>query len=134
MYLLDTNVVSELRRPRPHGDVLAWMNAVDDARLFLSAVTIGEIQRGIEITREANPARASELLAWLAEVESAWNILPMTGACFRRWANMMHRRPAIHALDAMIAATAAIHGLKVVTRNIRDFEPFGVEVINPFAA
>lgn len=133
MFVLDTNVVSELRRARPHGAVLAWLKSVDDSRLYLSAVTIGEIQRGIEVTREANPSRARELQRWLAEVEDAWNVLPMTAACFRRWAEMTHRRPAAQAMDAMIAATAAVHGFGVATRNIKDFKPFGVDLVDPFA-
>ena len=73
MYLLDTNVVSELRRPRPHGAVVAWLQTVDDASLFLSAVTLGEIQAGIERTREQDPAKAAEIEAWLERVASAWS-------------------------------------------------------------
>ncbi len=133
MYLLDTNVISELRRARPHGAVLKWLRATDDAQLHLSAVTIGEIQSGIEITRENDALRADELSRWLAEVEQTWNVLPMNGACFRAWALLMRRRSAVHADDAMIAATALTHGLKVATRNVRDFAPFGVDVIDPFA-
>lgn len=83
MYLLDTNVVSELRRPRPHGAVVAWLQSVDDASLFLSAVTLGEIQAGIERTREQDPAKAAEIEAWLERVASAWNVLAMDAAAFR---------------------------------------------------
>ena len=134
MYLLDTNVISELRRVRPHGAVVAWLRATADAQLHLSAVTIGEIQRGIEITRANDPRRAGELEGWLAEVEQTWNVLPMSGDCFRTWARLTHRRSPVLAQDAMIAATALVHGLRVVTRNIRDFEAFGVELVDPFAA
>ena len=74
MYLLDTNVVSELRKPKPHGAVLAWLQSVDDAQLFLSAVTIGEIQAGIELTREQDEAKAAELEAWLEQVAAAYNL------------------------------------------------------------
>ena len=91
MYLLDTNVVSELRRPRPHGAVVAWLQSVDDASLFLSAVTLGEIQAGIERTREQDPAKAAEIEAWLERVASAWNVLAMDAAAFREWARLMHR-------------------------------------------
>jgi toxin FitB len=77
MYLLDTNVVSELRRVRPHGGVLAWAESVADADLHLSAVTIGEIQAGIEITREQDPEKAAEIEAWLDQVADTYNILPM---------------------------------------------------------
>lgn len=106
MYLLDTNVVSELRKPKPHGGVLAWLQAVDDRHLFLSAVTLGEIQACIELTREQNAAKAAEIEAWLELVASAYNVLPMDGAVFRHWARLMHRPSDTLYEDAMIAATA----------------------------
>jgi toxin FitB len=132
MYLLDTNVVSELRKPRPHGAVLAWLRSVDDRDLHLSAVTLGEIQAGIEITREQDPVKAAEIEAWVDEVAATWNVLPMDGAIFRAWAKLMHRRSDTLIEDAMIAATARVHGLQVVTRNIRDFKEFGIGVLNPY--
>jgi toxin FitB len=133
MYLLDTNVVSELRRPRPHGAVLGWLDTVADADLHLSAVTVGELQAGVEITREQNPERAAEIERWLEEVAETWNVLAMDSRAFRRWAKLMHRRSDHLVEDAMIAATAATHNLTVVTRNIRDFEVFAVATLNPFA-
>lgn len=132
MYLLDTNVVSELRKPKPHGGVLAWLQGVDDSELFLSAVTLGEIQAGIELTREQNPAKAAEIEAWLELVASAYNVLPMDGAVFRHWARLMHRQSDTLYEDAMIAATAKTHGLTVVTRNVADFQALGLQVFNPF--
>ena len=132
MYLLDTNVVSELRRPKPHGAVLAWLERVDDADLRLSAVTIGEIQAGIEITRARDAAKAREIEMWLEALAQSCNVLPMDAAAFRCWARLMHRRSDDLIEDAMIAATAIVHGLVVVTRNVRDFEGFGVKVENPF--
>ena len=132
MYLLDTNVVSELRKPRPHGAVLAWLNGVDDRNLRLSAVTLGEIQAGIEITRERDPAKAAEIEAWLDQVAETWNVLPMDSASFRLWAKLMHRRSDALIEDAMIAATARVHGLTVATRNVKDFADFGVELVNPY--
>jgi len=75
MYLLDTNVVSELRKPKPHGAVLAWIRGVEDAQLFLSAVTLGEIQAGIEITRQQDPDKAQAIEHWLNQLAAAYNVL-----------------------------------------------------------
>ena len=132
MYLLDTNVVSELRKPKPHGAVLAWIKGLDDTQLHLSAVTIGEIQAGIEITREQDEGKASEMEAWLELVASSYNVLPMDATTFRAWALLMHRRSDTVYEDAMIAATAKVHGLTVVTRNVTDFKTFDVPLLNPF--
>jgi predicted nucleic acid-binding protein len=132
VYLLDTNVISELRRPKPHGAVLAWLQSVKDADLRISAVTIGEIQAGIEITRERDEAKAWEIEAWLGQVAQSYNVLPMDAEIFRCWARLMHGRSNDLIEDAMIAATAKVHGLTVVTRNVRDFGMFGVETFDPF--
>ena len=107
-YLLDTNVVSELRKPRPHGGVLAWIESVEDADLYLSSVTIGEIQAGIELTREQDTAKAGEIERWLDQVCNTFNILTMDGPAFRRWAQLMHRQSDTLYEDAMIAAIAKI--------------------------
>lgn len=133
MYLLDTNVISELRKSKPHGAVLAWLQSVDEADLHVSAVTLGEIQAGIELTREQDKAKAEEIEAWLELVASAYNVLPMSAAAFRAWARLMHRKSDALYEDAMIAATASVHGLTVVTRNVADFKALRVEVFNPFA-
>ncbi len=132
MYLLDTMIISELRRQRPHGAVLAWLAGVDDADLRLSAVTLGEIQSGIEMTRKQNPSRAEALEAWLDAVAASWNVLPMSGGVFRLWAKLMHGRSDDLIEDAMIAATARVHNLILVTRNVRDFKTFGVKTLDPF--
>jgi toxin FitB len=132
MYLLDTNVVSELRKPKPHGAVVAWLQARDDQQLNLAAVTVGEIQAGIEITREQDTAKAAELERWLEQVAASYNVLALDAAAFRAWAKLMHRKSDTLIEDAMIAAVATVHGLTVVTRNTADFKPFGVPVLNPF--
>jgi predicted nucleic acid-binding protein len=132
MYLLDTNVVSELRRPRPHGAVVAWLRGVADADLQLSAVTIGELQAGVEITREQDPKRAAEIEAWVGRVADSYNVLPMDAPAFRAWARLMHGRSQALLEDAMIAATADVHGLIVVTRNVRDFVGLGARTLNPY--
>ncbi|NOU13664.1 MAG: type II toxin-antitoxin system VapC family toxin [Methylococcaceae bacterium] len=132
MFLLDTNVVSELRKIRPHGAVVAWIEDVTDAELYLSAVTLGEIQAGIEITREQDPAKAADIEVWADQVGATYNILPMDAVTFRLWAKLMHRQSDALYEDAMIAASAIVHKLTVVTRNVRDFKHFQVPVFNPF--
>lgn len=134
MYLLDTNVVSELRKPKPHSAVLQWVQDAADADLHISAVTVGEIQAGIEITREQDSAKAADLEQWLELVSASFNIVPMDAAAFREWARLMHRASDTVYEDAMIAATAKLNKLTVVTRNVADFKPFGVNVLNPFSA
>ncbi len=133
MYLLDTNVVSDLRKQRPHGGVVAWLKSIDDAQLYLSAVTLGEIQAGIELTREQDLGKAEEIEAWLELVAGAYNVLPMDAATFRAWARLMHKKSDTLYEDAMIAATAKVHGLTVATRNVSDFNALGLDVFNPFA-
>jgi len=132
MYLLDTNVVSELRKPKPHGAVLAWFRGVEDAQLFLSAVTLGEIQAGIEITRQQDAEKAQAIEHWLNQLAAAYNVLPMDAAAFRVWAKFMHHQSNTVYEDAMIAATARVNKLTVVTRNMADFKRFDVALLNPF--
>jgi len=134
MFLLDTNVISELRRPKPHGAVLAWFEAVEDAQIYLIAVSLGEIQAGIELTRAQDEAKASQIAAWLELGAASYNVLAMDALAFRAWARLMHRKPDTVYEDAMIAATAKVHGLTVVTRNVADFKAFGVPLLNPFKA
>lgn len=132
MYLLDTNVISEVRKRRPHGAVLAWIRGIPDQSLHVSAVTLGEIQAGIEITRSQDAMKARELEAWLDQVAQTFNVLPADARVFRRWARLMHGKADHHIEDALISATALVYELTVVTRNVRDFKPFGVKLLNPF--
>ena len=134
MYLLDTNVVSELRKTRPHGAVLEWLSRVDESDLHLSAVTLGEIQKGVEITRDQDPSKAAEIEAWLELLARSYNVIPMDGVTFRLWAKLMHAASDTLYEDAMLAATAQVHRLTVVTRNVADFRSFGVAVLDPFKA
>jgi|ERR1017187_1045696 predicted nucleic acid-binding protein len=132
MYLLDTNVISELRKNKPHGGVLAWIDTIADEEIFLSALTLGELQAGVELTRRQNPAKAAQIEAWLGQVAGSYQILPMDGRLFREWARLMDGRPDQLLEDAMLAATARVHRLTVVTRNTRDFKLFDVPVFDPF--
>lgn len=132
MYLLDTNVISELRRPRPHRAIVGWIERVAEDHLFLSAVTAGEIQAGIELTRSQDQGKANELSAWLASVIATHRVLPMDVPAFREWARLMHGKSSTLIQDAMIAATANVHGLTLATRNQRDFLALGVSSFNPF--
>ncbi len=132
MYLLDTHVVSELRRPRPHRAVLEWIAEVPAEQLFVSSVTVGEIQAGIELAREQDEAKATELDVWLDRLLLSYGVVPMDAPAFREWARLMHRRSEAMSEDSMIAATASVHRLRVVTMNVRDFEHLGAEVFNPF--
>ena len=132
MYLLDTNVVSEFRKPRPHGAVVAWIARANDADLYISAVTFGEIQRGIERTRVQDADKAAALERWSDKVADTYNVLPMTAEIFRLWAKLMHKQSDTVNEDAMVAATAIVNKLTVVTRNVNDFERFGVKIVNPF--
>ncbi|MCC6211342.1 MAG: type II toxin-antitoxin system VapC family toxin [Burkholderiales bacterium] len=132
MFLLDTNVVSELRKPKPHGGALAWVTAQDARSLYLSAMTIAELQRGVEKTRERDAQKAEQIEAWLEQIALTGQVLALDAAVCRAWARLMHRRADALAEDAFIAATASVHRLVVVTRNVRDFRTLGVETLNPF--
>ena len=131
-YLLDTNVVYELRKPRPHGAVVAWLSDQEEEQLFLSAVTMGELQAGIERTKHQDPSKASEIERWVDQLAASYQILPMDTPCFREWGRIMDGKPDQLLEDAMIAATARVHRLIVATRNERDFRQLDVRILNPF--
>ena len=131
-YLLDSNVVSEFRKAKPHGAVLQWMSALSSEQVFISAVTIGELQVGVELTRRQNPTRAAELERWIEELILSRTISEMDHVCFREWARLIQGKSQDLFADAMIAATARVHGFVVATRNEDDFAHFRVEIVNPF--
>ncbi len=132
MFLLDTSIVSELRKPKPHGGVVAWVSAQEATSLYVSAMTIAELQRGVEMTRERESEKALQIEAWLEQLTYTGQVLAMDAAVCREWARLMHRRSAALVEDAFIAATATVHRMVVVTRNVRDFKIFGVQTLNPF--
>ena len=132
MYLLDTNVVSELRRLRPHPAVVEWVKSAPEASLRISAVTLGEIQGGIEILRERDAAKADEIETWADKLEGAYAILPADAVVFRRHAKLMRSQPTPSYEDALIAATAGVYDLTIATRNVTDFDGLGVRVFDPF--
>lgn len=131
-FLLDTNVVSELRKIKPHGAVVAWLETLRVEQIFLSAVTMGELQTGVELTRRQDPAKAREIESFLTSVEMSFAFVPMDPPCFRAWSRLMAGEPDALREDAMIAATAKVHGFTVATRDEKDFKRLGVEIVNPF--
>ena len=112
--------------------MLQWLQRQEDKDIHLSAVTLGEIQAGIEITRARDPSRAEAIQTWADAVADSWNVLPIDARIYRRWAKLMHGQPDHLYEDALIAATALTHDLIVVTRNVADFIDFGVQLLNPF--
>ncbi|MGO9124006.1 MAG: type II toxin-antitoxin system VapC family toxin [Terriglobales bacterium] len=132
-YLLDTNVISETRKPRPHGAVIAWLQTLPIDQIYLSAVSVGELQAGVEATHQHNPAKADEIELWMEELALSYTVLPMDVLCFREWARLMRGRSDDVLEDMMLAATARIHRLTLATRNVRDFEHVDVQLFNPFS-
>lgn len=135
MFLLDTVVISELRKARPDSGVVRWISKCQDEQLFLSVISIGEIERGIEKQRKADVGFADELAVWLETLTRLYGdrVLSITPAIARRWGRLS-AVSSNNGADLLIAATALVHGLQVVTRNVSDFEPTGVVIVNPFKA
>lgn len=131
-FLLDTNIVSEFRKPRPHGGVAAWRRSIPVHQLAIPGIVLAEAQAGVEITRLQDPAKAAEMESWIESLMAYYTIIPADGTIFREWARLMYGVPSNESADAMIAATARVLRLTVVTRNVKDFEPFRVEILNPF--
>jgi len=134
-YLLDTNVLSETRKRQPAAGVADWIAATPPDRLYVSVLTLGEIEQGIaRIRGRGDRHQASALERWLADVQAGFDdrILPVTLPVAAAWGRQQHARP-LPVIDALIAATARVHALTVVTRNVKDLELAGVPVLNPFA-
>jgi predicted nucleic acid-binding protein len=132
VYLLDTNVISELRKRRPHPAVADWLRGVPADSLHIAALTLGELQAGVEVTRAQDIQKAEEIEFWIDQVANTWNVLPMDARVMRAWARLMVGQQDELLEDGMIAAVAVVHRLIVVTRNVKDLKPFKVEILNPF--
>lgn len=134
MFLLDTVIVSELRKKTPDVGVVEWIAAQPDDSVYLSVITLGEIERGIEKKRKSDPVFANGLTAWLESLSHFYadRILAASPVIARRWGRLSVQLGHDGA-DVLVAATALTHGLTVVTRNVRHFEPAGVAVFNPFS-
>jgi len=133
-FLLDTNVVSEVRKRRPDPAVRAWFDATPGTELFLSVLVLGEIRQGVERRRRTDPAAAGALDDWLADLHRSFadRVLPVTGEVADRWGSLNVPDP-LPAVDGLLAATALVHDLVLVTRNVADVARSGVAVLDPFA-
>ena len=133
-WLVDTNIISEVRKgARCHLAVAAWWSGVEDRDLFLSTLTIGEIRRGVEAVRTRDPDKARALEAWLQAIMQAFGprILGIDAAVAESWGRISAIR-SVPVVDALLAATASMHGLVLVTRNANDVAGLGVRILNPF--
>lgn len=133
-YLLDTNVVSELRRKKPSRSVLRWFDEVRSEELFLSVLVVGGLRRGVELLRRKDGPAADALDQWLEELSTRFRerILPVSSAVADQWGRL-GVPDQLPAVDSLMAATALVHGLTLVTRNVDDFERTGVRLVNPFS-
>ena len=132
-YLVDTNVLSELRRPKRSPAVVKWFSSVPADDLFLSVLTLGELRRGIESLRNNDPTAANALERWFNGIceDFSEKILTVDAAVAEEWGKLSIRQP-LPSIDGLLAATAAVHDLTIATRNTADFERSGVELLNPF--
>ena len=134
-YLLDTNIVSETRKTRAGERVIAFLGAVDASSLFISALTVGELRKGVEIKRRADPDAAARIGTWVEGIELAFadHILPVDSRVARRWGELSAERSR-PVIDTLIAATALAHGLTLVTRDTGDRRGINLAVIDPWQA
>lgn len=134
MFLIDTNIISEIRKgSRCDPNVASWFASIDDEDLFLSVLVLGEIRKGIEQLRPRSAARAKALETWLESVDAAFvdRILPVDRAVADEWGRMSAGR-SLSAIDGLLAATAKVRGMTLVTRNEADVGGLGASVLNPF--
>ena len=133
MYLLDTDVVSVLRRPERHPQVARWLALHQTERFYVSVITFGELQRGVDVAQRTDPVFAQDLLDWLNRLLEEWEgrILYVDSAISRRWGSVS-ASIGNKSADLLIAATALEDNLTVLTRNVHDFQPTGVRLVNPF--
>lgn len=132
IYALDTIVVSELRRKRPHGGVLAWYLAQKPENVVVPAVVAGEIQQGVERSRLTDPSKAMEIEAWLNTILKQFIFVSADESIFRMQVMLKEARRTLQYEDALIAATAKVYGMVIATRNVKDFEGLGIPIVNPF--
>jgi predicted nucleic acid-binding protein len=133
-FLIDTNIISEVRKKGLcDRNVAAWYASVDEGDLYLSVLVTGEVRKGIELARRRDPPKAAALESWLAQVDAAFGerILPIDRTVADEWGRMSAAR-AIPAIDGLLAATAKVHGMTLVTRNDVDVAGLGARVLNPF--
>lgn len=131
-FLLDTNVVSELRRPKPHPGVVRWFKKIGPLKFAVCALSFAEMQQGVELTRRQDPAKAAEIDAWLDELRDSIPVVPISVDACRLWARLMSGKPSQLREDGLIAAVALANELPVATRNEKDFVSFGVKIVNTF--
>jgi hypothetical protein len=133
-YLIDTNIISEVRKgDRSDPNVAAWYGSIDDRDIYLSVLVLGEIRKGIERARSRDPGRARALETWLSAVRESFGdrVLAVDQSVADEWGRMSAKRP-VSTIDALLAATAKIHRMTLVTRNVADIADLGAELLNPF--
>lgn len=132
-YLLDTNVISEVNKTRANPHVVAWIDGVEGDEMYLSVLVVGEIRQSIERLRQRDVERAARLDTWLADLrqEYAARLLPVSDEVAEEWGRLNVAR-TLPVIDGLLAATAAVHGLTLVTRNVADLAGTGVAVLDPY--
>lgn len=134
IYLIDTNIISEVRKgAKSDANVAGWWDSIDDRDIYLSVLVLGEIRKGVERLRPTDPAQAMALENWLDAVVRSFadRVLPIDQAVANEWGRMSAKRP-VSTIDALLAATAKVHGMTLATRNVSDIADLGADFVNPF--